>query len=114
MSKLPGPEALLVPGNKDGQNIIVKNNNVPEVYQWSTSELQWIKIGEAIDAANSGKQTFQGKEYDYVFGKFIQNSHNKTWIWATDFPKNCLTTIAKILIMRHKNLFGENNLVKNF
>ena len=44
--KLPGPEALEVPGEKDGQTLMIKQQGVVEVYQWSLADSQWVKLGQ--------------------------------------------------------------------
>ncbi|KAL7748722.1 WD repeat protein Lub1 [Sorochytrium milnesiophthora] len=66
--KLPGLEALASPGKKEGQVIMIRNENVVEAHQWSAGDRQWIKVGEVVDAVGSGrKQVYEGVEYDYVF-----------------------------------------------
>lgn len=69
-------------GKKDGQVIMIKNNDQVEAYQasftmtafsqltcqWSTSASTWQQIGQVVDAIGQGrKQLHEGKEYDYVF-----------------------------------------------
>lgn len=69
-SKLPGIEALSIPGNKDGQFLLINNNNEAEVYSWNSLDSRWIKIGVAMDSPDDSspkKVLFEGKEYDYVF-----------------------------------------------
>lgn len=74
-SELPGIEALGHPGKKDGQTLMINNENEVEVYTWSQDESRWIKIGVAVGSATSAggssstraKTMFEGKEYDYVF-----------------------------------------------
>ncbi|KAG8766257.1 hypothetical protein FRC15_006501, partial [Serendipita sp. 397] len=71
---LPGLEALSNPGKKEGQVIMVRNNNLVEAHQWDSSSQSWQKIGEVVDAVGSGrKQLFDGKEYDYVFDVDIKD-----------------------------------------
>lgn len=62
--KLPGPEALQQPGKKEGQVVMINTGATVEAHQWSGEG--WQKIGEVVGSNNS-KQTFEGKEYDYVF-----------------------------------------------
>ncbi|XP_004363948.1 phospholipase A2-activating protein [Capsaspora owczarzaki ATCC 30864] len=72
-NKLPGLEGLSVPGTKDGQNKIVRNNNTVEAYQWSAAKGEWTKVGDVVDAVGSSrKQLLNGKEYDYVFNIVIE------------------------------------------
>ncbi|KAG1310950.1 hypothetical protein G6F61_002161 [Rhizopus arrhizus] len=67
--KLPGPEALSKPGNKEGQVIMVNVGANVEAHQWSNEKQSWAKIGEVVGGVGSGsnKQLYEGKEYDYVF-----------------------------------------------
>ena len=76
MTDLPGPDFLKRKvGTKEGQNQIIKEDDGSAVlYQWSTSQQQWIKIGQVVDsAASSGKTAYNGKEYDYVFDIDIED-----------------------------------------
>jgi phospholipase A-2-activating protein len=76
MTDLPGPEFLTRKvGTKEGQSQIIKEDDGSAcLYQWSTSQQQWIKIGQVVDsAASSGKTAYNGKEYDYVFDIDIED-----------------------------------------
>lgn len=66
-SKTVGPEALSLPGSKEGQVIMVKTlQGIIEAHQWS--EGKWNKIGEVVgSSASEKKQLFDGKKWDYVF-----------------------------------------------
>lgn len=66
---MPGPEALLNPGKKEGDVLVLKSSNdIVEAYQWVGSKQCWDKIGDVVySTTNSSKQMFEGKEYDYVF-----------------------------------------------
>ncbi|KAI9140362.1 WD-40 repeat-containing protein [Paraphysoderma sedebokerense] len=65
---LPGPEALSNAGKKDGQVIMIRNEDIVEAHQWSQAEQRWTKVGEVVDAVGSNKkQMHEGAEYDYVF-----------------------------------------------
>ena len=72
-SELPGVEALSRHGKKDGQTIMINNENEIEVYSWSEAEIRWVKIGVAVGSStaaggsNREKVLFEGKEYDFVF-----------------------------------------------
>jgi phospholipase A-2-activating protein len=75
-------------GKKPGEVKMIKNGDIVEAHQVSTSELvrylskldqwdsatsSWQKIGEVVDAVGSGrKQLYNGKEYDYVFDVDVQ------------------------------------------
>ncbi|RPA83343.1 PFU-domain-containing protein [Ascobolus immersus RN42] len=66
--QLPGPEALSIPGEKDGQVMMILNGDVVEARQWSSSSKTWINIGQVVDAEGTNKkQMYQGREYDVVF-----------------------------------------------
>ncbi|KAF8516963.1 phospholipase A-2-activating protein [Hysterangium stoloniferum] len=72
-SDIKGPDALLQPGFKDGQVLIVREGSSVDAYQWSSSAGQWMKAGQVVDAVGSTrKQLYQGKEYDYVFDVDVQ------------------------------------------
>ncbi|BEJ16389.1 hypothetical protein CspHIS471_0509940 [Cutaneotrichosporon sp. HIS471] len=65
---LPGMEALGREGKKDGQVIMINNNDNVEAYQWQAANSTWQQIGQVVDAVGSGrKQLYEGKEYDHVF-----------------------------------------------
>ncbi|KAI8340823.1 PLAA family ubiquitin binding-domain-containing protein [Chlamydoabsidia padenii] len=65
---LPGSEALLQPGNKEGQVTMVNVNGIVEAHQWDSTSNTWQKIGEVVGGVGSGKKQFHdGKEYDHVF-----------------------------------------------
>lgn len=71
---IPGYEALSQPGKQEGSTIMVKNPNsgTIEAHQWSGGE--WHKIGDVVGSSSSGKkQTYQGKEYDFVFDVDIKD-----------------------------------------
>ncbi|KAG5421151.1 DOA1 [Candida metapsilosis] len=70
---IPGVEALSKPGKKEGATIMVKTaDGTIEAHQWSGGE--WHKIGDVVGGASSTKkQTFEGKEYDYVFDVDIKD-----------------------------------------
>ena len=71
---LPDEKALLQPGQRDGQTKIVNDGGVIRAYSWSQNEQKWIKIGDVMGASGgSGKQLYNGKEYDYVFSVDIQD-----------------------------------------
>lgn len=71
-SKAVGPEALSLPGTKEGQVIMVKTlQGVIEAHQWS--EGRWAKIGEVVgSSASEKKQLLDGKKWDYVFDVDVQ------------------------------------------
>ncbi len=81
-TELPGVEALSIPGMKDGQTLMINNDNEIEVYQWDLSETKWVKIGVAVGSSDAGggareKTSYLGKEYDYVFDIELDDSGRK-------------------------------------
>lgn len=47
---------------------MIKNGDVVEARQWSSSSKSWINIGQVVESEGTNqKKTYQGKEYDYVF-----------------------------------------------
>lgn len=70
---LPGAEVLSEPG-KEGQVKMVRNGDMVEAHQYSTSSGQWEKIGEVVGGVGSSqKKLHDGKEYDYVFDVDIED-----------------------------------------
>ena len=73
LEKLPGPEALEVPGDSDGQTRVVRQGKKALAYAWSAAGGgKWEPVGEVVDGpgqggAAGGKQTLDGKEFDFVF-----------------------------------------------
>ncbi|KAG8100851.1 hypothetical protein GUJ93_ZPchr0013g36109 [Zizania palustris] len=66
---LPGVEALQVPGNSDGQTLIVREGDNGVAYSWNSKELKWDKIGEVVDGPGDAApgQFLDGVRYDFVF-----------------------------------------------
>ncbi|KAJ3027276.1 UNVERIFIED_CONTAM: hypothetical protein HDU68_004141 [Siphonaria sp. JEL0065] len=132
-SKLPGLEALLVPGKPD-QVIMVRNGNLVEAHQFNGAEGQWVKVGEVVDAVGGGrKQMYGGREYDYVFDIDIgagqnlklpyDNSENpymaaQRFIDTHELNQDFLDQIANFVIQNAKpTTLGEevnNNFVDPF
>lgn len=71
-SELPGKEALLAPGKRDGHTMMVREGDKVNCYSWSVANQQWMPVGEVVGGTGgsqetSGKVLYEGKEYDYVF-----------------------------------------------
>ncbi len=122
-SDLPGPNALLAPGKRDGQTKMVKDGDVISVHSWSEAEQKWTKIGDVVgqpdgsdgpagSAPDGGKVTYEGKEYDFVFdieldvGQKLKLPYNRgedPWMTAQNFihkhelPQGHLDTIANFI-----------------
>ncbi|KAF5402498.1 Phospholipase A-2-activating protein [Paragonimus heterotremus] len=112
--KLPGIEALLQPGNKEGQILIVNQDGRPVCFQWSSSDARWLEIGDVVGTGQSKLAVYEGKEYDFVFSVDISDDltalklpYNRTedpWFVAQRFlhehnlPQDYLDTVAQFII----------------
>ena len=66
VSQLPGPEALLSEGKKDGDTKMIREGSQVSCYSWSAAERKWNKIGDVVGASGatqntSGKVLHEGK-----------------------------------------------------
>ncbi|OLY84996.1 Phospholipase A-2-activating protein [Smittium mucronatum] len=90
-----------LPGNKDQQVIMVKNESQVEAYQWDASLNSWMKIGVVTDAiGQERKQLYEGKEYDYVFSVDLEDGKP-----IKKLPYNCSEnpyTAAQNFINKHQ------------
>lgn len=115
---LPGPEALQKPGNKEGQVLMVNMGATVEAHQWSNNT--WQKIGEVVGSSGGSKQSFEGKEYDYVFdidvgaGANLKLPYNVTqnpydaaqkFLLKNELPQSFMDQVADFII---KNAEGVN------
>ena len=103
---IPGYEALSQPGKQEGSTIMVKNPNsgTIEAHQWSGGE--WHKIGDVVGSSSSGKkQTYQGKEYDFVFDVDIKDGEPPLKL-PYNVNDNPYTAAEKFL--------GDNNLPASY
>ncbi|XP_061181732.1 phospholipase A-2-activating protein-like [Saccostrea echinata] len=78
LEDLPGPEVLLNPGTKEGQQKIIRRGPNAELHQWDMAKQQWTKVGDVVGSSggtqqSSGKTLYEGKEYDYVFSVDIED-----------------------------------------
>nr|CAG8451216.1 2161_t:CDS:10 [Entrophospora candida] len=106
---LPGSEALLRPGETDGQVLMVRNGDLVEAHQWSEASKSWKKVGEVVDAVGQNrKQLYNGIEYDYVFDVDVGEGmpplklpYNATaaqqFIWANELPQSYLDQVADFI-----------------
>ncbi|KAH8293200.1 hypothetical protein KR044_011962 [Drosophila immigrans] len=75
---LPGPEALLSNGTREGQTKMVREaDGSVKCYMWELGK--WNLVGDVTGAtggtdASSGKKLYDGKEYDYVFNVDISDT----------------------------------------
>ncbi|KAK2577800.1 hypothetical protein KPH14_012247 [Odynerus spinipes] len=97
---LPDAKALQQPGQKEGQTKMISDGTTVKAYSWSQNEQRWMLIGNVVGASGgstvtSGKQLYNGIEYDYVFSVDIQdgvpplklpyNSGQDPWVIAQKF-----------------------------
>jgi len=54
LKTLPGEEALLEPGKKDGATLIIRRGAKAFVYSWSAGEHKWDALGEVADGPGEG------------------------------------------------------------
>lgn len=130
LNKLPGVEALMIAGKRDGQNLIINNKNEAEVYQWDANESRWIKIGVAVGSSEAGggqrqKVNYMGNEYDYLFDIELDDNaklklpYNLTedpyhaaqkFIYKHDLSQHFLDQIAQFLIQNTESqVIGSTN-----
>jgi phospholipase A-2-activating protein len=89
LDQLPGPEALAVPGTREGEHKMIRNGATAELHHWDSAGQRWVKFGDIVDAADkpSAKKQLNGKSYDYVLdvdlgdGRMAKLGHN-----ASDNP----------------------------
>jgi len=115
-------EALLEPGKKEGQHLIVRDSqsNTPMLYQWSSASATWEKVGEVVggkgdgggSSATIGKRMFEGQEYDYLVeidmnGAPLQLPFNRgddpwmsaqKWLWRHELDQGFLDEVANHII----------------
>jgi len=117
--KIPGEEALKVPGKNTGDVKVVRVGNNVEAYQWDGAQGKWEKIGDVVDAiGDSRKTTYNGKEYDYVFDVDLEDglpprklpynvnenpySAAQNFIHREELSQSFLDQIAKFIIQNTK------------
>ncbi|KAJ2079363.1 WD repeat protein Lub1 [Coemansia sp. RSA 988] len=109
------PERLEAPGAQDQQLVMVRDGSAASAHQWDKSRAKWVCVGHVVDAAGPArKQTFEGREYDYVFDVDIQegvpplklpynasdNPYNaaRRFLERHDLPSEHLDTVANFII----------------
>lgn len=119
VNDLPGPESLLSEG-RPGQTRIVRHADGKIMcYQWSNNK--WECVGDVMGATadNTGKQLYEGREYDYVFSvnlsdeapnlKLPYNRGEDPWFVAQRFihkhslPQAYLDQVANFIIKNSDN-----------
>lgn len=125
---LPGPEALLSNGTRDGQTKMVRHaDGSVKCYSWELGK--WNLVGDVTGAtggtqATSGKKMHEGKEYDYVFNVDISDTeppiklpYNRgedpwqaaqTFIHRNNLPQAYLDQVANFIV---KNSEGATPVV---
>lgn len=66
ISDIPGPEALLQNGKKDGDTKMIREGVKVVCYSWSESDKKWTKVGDVVGGSGatqntSGRVLFEGK-----------------------------------------------------
>ncbi|WVZ61723.1 hypothetical protein U9M48_011552 [Paspalum notatum var. saurae] len=125
LSDLPGVEALQVPGNSDGQTLIVREGDNGVAYSWSSSELKWDKIGEVVDGPGDSAQgqVHDGVRYDFVFNVDIGDGepirklpYNRSddpytvadkWLLKENLPLTYRQQVVEFILQNS----GQNNFV---
>ncbi|XP_002074268.2 phospholipase A-2-activating protein [Drosophila willistoni] len=120
---LPGPEALLSNGTRDGQTKMVRYpDGSVKCYSWELGK--WNLVGDVTGATggtqtSSGKKLHEGKEYDYVFSvdisdteppiKLPYNRGEDPWQAAQSFihknnlPQAYLDQVANFIVKNSEN-----------
>ncbi|XP_022227828.1 phospholipase A-2-activating protein [Drosophila obscura] len=115
---LPGPEALLSNGTREGQTKMVRHlDGSVKCYSWELGK--WNLVGDVTGAsggtqASSGKNLYEGKEYDFVFNvdisdtappiKLPYNRGEDPWLAAqafihkNDLPQAYLEQVANFIV----------------
>ncbi|KAI5056625.1 hypothetical protein GOP47_0028443 [Adiantum capillus-veneris] len=72
---LPGRDALLQPGTKNGQTKVIREGDNGVAYSWNAKEYNWDKIGEVVDGPGNfeGRPSLNGQQYDFVFDVDIED-----------------------------------------
>ncbi|XP_062187090.1 uncharacterized protein LOC133890640 isoform X2 [Phragmites australis] len=124
---LPGVEALQVPGNSDGQTLIVREGDNGVAYSWNSRELKWDKIGEVVDGPEAGDaaqgQVLDGVRYDFVFNVDIGDGepirklpYNRSedpyvvadkWLLKENLPLTYRQQVVEFILQNS----GQNNFV---
>uniref|UniRef100_A0A0D9WV36 Phospholipase A-2-activating protein n=1 Tax=Leersia perrieri TaxID=77586 RepID=A0A0D9WV36_9ORYZ len=127
LSDLPGIEALQVPGNSDGQTLIIREGDNGVAYSWNSKDLKWDKIGEVVDgpgdAAAAPGQFFDGVRYDFVFNVDIGDGepmrklpYNRSddpyavadrWLLKENLPLTYRQQVVEFILQNS----GQNNFV---
>nr|CAB3451833.1 unnamed protein product [Digitaria exilis] len=122
---LPGVEALQVPGNSDGQTLIVREGDNGVAYSWNSAELKWDKIGEVVDGPEDAAQgqVHDGVRYDFVFNVDIGDGepirklpYNRSddpyavadkWLLKENLPLTYRQQVVEFILQNS----GQNNFV---
>ncbi|XP_062189711.1 uncharacterized protein LOC133892777 [Phragmites australis] len=122
---LPGVEALQVPGNSDGQTLIVREGDNGVAYSWNSRELKWDKIGEVVDGPGDAApgQVLDGVRYDFVFNVDIGDGepirklpYNRSddpyvvadkWLLKENLPLTYRQQVVEFILQNS----GQNNFV---
>lgn len=123
-SELPGKEALLAPGKRDGHTLMVREGEKVNCYSWSVATQEWTAVGEVVGGAGgsaetSGKVLYEGKEYDFVFeveldeGRRLKLPYNiredpyfaaQRFIHRHELPQEFLDQVASFIMTNTKGM----------
>ncbi|XP_011499197.1 PREDICTED: phospholipase A-2-activating protein isoform X2 [Ceratosolen solmsi marchali] len=118
---LPDSSSLHQPGKKDGEIKLVKEDTNVKAYSWSQKELKWNLVGDVMggNSSNSGKQLFNGIEYDYIFSVDIQdgipplklpyNNGQDPWLVAQKFIDD--NSLSQLYLEQVANFIIKNSKV---
>ncbi|PAN09362.1 hypothetical protein PAHAL_2G017000 [Panicum hallii] len=125
LTDLPGVEALQVPGNSDGQTLIVREGDNGVAYSWNSAEFKWDKIGEVVDGPGDAAQgqVHDGVRYDFVFNVDIGDGepirklpYNRSddpyavadkWLLKENLPLTYRQQVVEFILQNS----GQNNFV---
>eukprot|EP00468_Gymnochlora_sp_CCMP2014_P003476 CAMPEP_0167749038 /NCGR_PEP_ID=MMETSP0110_2-20121227/5176_1 /TAXON_ID=629695 /ORGANISM="Gymnochlora sp., Strain CCMP2014" /LENGTH=753 /DNA_ID=CAMNT_0007634129 /DNA_START=45 /DNA_END=2306 /DNA_ORIENTATION=+ len=98
---LPTEEALMKPGEKDGQVGIFNVQGKAMVYRWNADAFKWDCVGQAMGSGKrkpkAKKTVLNGKEYDHVTKVFITNEHSVMLGWnVDDDPRDVVENFSRL------------------
>jgi phospholipase A-2-activating protein len=48
LDQLPGPEALAVPGTREGEHKMIRNGATAELHHWDSAGQRWVKVSKFL------------------------------------------------------------------
>ncbi|XP_033729624.1 phospholipase A-2-activating protein-like isoform X3 [Pecten maximus] len=102
---LPGPEALLNPGNKDGQTKMVKTGDKVEIYHWEAAQTKWTKIGDVVGSSGGSQKTSGKTLYEGKVSK-VENLRGTLYEGKVSKVENLRGTLYEGKVSKVENLRG--------